>query len=312
MDLIKTFVQVVKQSSFARAARLLGVAPSVVSKRITELERDLGVQLLLRTTRKVQLSDYGARYFSKAADLVQRFDELNKDAARHGGETWGSIRIASPTSIGIRYIGQILESFRIAQPGVRFELVLIDSSINPIEDGFDLVISEQPYVLQSTDLTEEPLCPIPQVVCATPAYLARRGTPASPRELVHHDCLHYSFLFSGDNWIFEGGTGSEFAVPVRPTFSTSNGLIMRSIALRDGGIMLLPTHIVQDELAAGTLVELFGEYRMPQHWLVAIMPPLSRVSRRVQSVVEHLKKSFSPPPWEATRKYTQRSRQTQT
>jgi DNA-binding transcriptional LysR family regulator len=153
MDLIRTFVHVVKQNGFARAARLLDVAPSVVSKRIAELERNLacscccvqhegsafptmgratsielriwcsastvvskriaelernlGVQLLLRTTRRIRLSDYGARYFNRAADLVQRFDELAKDAARHGDDTGGLIRIASPTSIGIRYIGQI-------------------------------------------------------------------------------------------------------------------------------------------------------------------------------------------------------------
>ncbi len=309
MDLIRTFVHVVKQNGFARAARLLDVAPSVVSKRIAELERNLGVQLLLRTTRRIRLSDYGARYFNRAADLVQRFDELAKDAARHGDDTGGLIRIASPTSIGIRYIGQILESFRSAEPGVRFDLVLIDRDVDPIEEDFDLVISEQPYLLSSIDLTEVPLCPVPRVVCASPGYLSHRGTPRSPRDLAHHDCLHYSFLTSGESWIFEGSTG-EFAVAIKPTFSTSNGLIMRSIALHDGGIMLLPTHIVQEELASGALVELFGDYRMPRHWLVAILPPLSRVSRRVQGVVEHLRKAFAPPPWEATRKYKQASRQT--
>lgn len=298
MDLIRTFVQVVKLSSFTRAARLLGVTPSVVSKRVAELERTIGAQLLVRTTRRIQPTDYGTRYFTRAYELVQRYDELARDAARHGEDGGGLIRIASPTSMGMRYIGPLLQQFRGRHEGMRLDLVLIDRFVDPIAEDFDLVLSDQPYVLPSAEFTEEPLCAVRRVVVASPAYLGTRGTPRHPRELVHHDCIHYTYLSSGETWIFEGDTG-ELAVGVVPAFSTSNALIMRSVAITDGGIAMVPYHVVKDDLTAGTLVELFGGFPIPEQWLVAVLPPMSRVSRRVQGLVKHLRAAFSPPPWEA-------------
>lgn len=296
LDQIRTFVTVVKQNSFARAGRVLGVTPSVVSKRIAELEHDLGVQLLLRTTRKLTLSDHGARYFHRAVELLQRFDELERDIARHRDETAGLVRIGAPTSIGVNYIGPALIEFRARHPDVRFDLVLHDRTVDPVEEGLDLLIAEQTYVIPNGDLTEEPLCPIERVICASPAYLARRGTPQHPRDLVRHDCLHYSFLPSAQVWLFTGPTG-EISVPVSPVFSTSNGQIMRQIALKDGGLAMLPTHVVGEDIRAGRLAVVLTGYELPQFWLVAILPPLSRISRRVQLLVEHLRAVFSPPPW---------------
>jgi DNA-binding transcriptional LysR family regulator len=300
MDLIRTFVQVVKLSSFTRAARLLGVTPSLVSKRVAELERTIGAQLLVRTTRRIQPTDYGTRYFTRAYELVQRYDELARDATRFGEYGGGLIRIASPTSMGMRYVGPLLQRFRERHEGMRFDLVLIDRFVDPIAEDFDLVLSDQPYVLPTVEFTEEPLCPVRRIVVASPAYLARRGTPRHPRELVHHDCIHYTYLSSGENWIFEGDTG-ELAVGIVPAFSTSNALIMRSIAVTDGGIAMVPYHVVRDDLTSGALVELFTGFRIPEQWLVAILPPMSRISRRVQGLVKHLRAAFSPPPWEAER-----------
>lgn len=298
MDLIRTFVQVVKQAGFSRAARLLDVTPPVVSKRVAELERAVGAQLLVRTTRKIQLTDYGTRYFARAYDLVQRFDELARDAARYGDDSGGLIRIASPTSIGIRHVGPMLQAFRERQPGIRFDLLLIDRNVDPVAEDFDIVLSEQSYVLPKIELTEEPICPISRVICASPGYLDRRGMPAHPRDLAHHDCIHYSYLTTGESWVFEGATG-EIAVGISPVFTTGNGMVMRSIALADGGIMMVPAHVVREDLASGALVEVLSAFRIPQHWLVAILPPMSRVSRRVQGLVRHLRAGFSPPPWEA-------------
>lgn len=298
---LRTFVTVVVLGSFAQAGKALDVAPSAITKRIADLERRLGVQLLLRTTRQLRLTEAGTRYFQQAQRLLMEFDQLDRGIIADPEALSGDIRMCCTTSLGASYVAPRLCGFRTEHPGVNFDLILLDRPVDPVAEAFDLVIADKPYPV-ARDATEYTFCPSRRVVCASPAYLERRGRPAIPQDLAGHECIHYSFLPTGSNWTFQlasGEAGGEIIVPIRSTFSTSNAIVMRSIALAGGGIALLPSHVCAADLASGALVPLLQEYAVPQYWVRCILPPLSRVTARVTALVEHLRELFVPvPPWE--------------
>ena len=301
LESLRTFVTIVVLGSFAQAGKALDVAPSVVTKRLAELEKHLGVKLLLRTTRQLRLTDHGTRYFQQAQHLLMEFDQLDRTIGADPRALSGLIRICCTTSLGVGYVGAELCRFRAKHPGVHFDFILADRYLDPVTEAFDLIITDQPFPV-ARELTEHNLCPLERMVCASPAYIRKRGRPATPQDLAQHDCIHYSYLPSGTNWTFrppEGQRGGEIIVPIQPVFSTSNAQVMRAIAVEGGGIALLPLHVANADIAQRQLVPLLAEYALPQFWIKCVLPPLSRVTARVNELVEHLRAAFaSDSPWQ--------------
>ncbi|HEV7715785.1 MAG TPA: LysR family transcriptional regulator, partial [Steroidobacteraceae bacterium] len=277
---IKAFLLVARSGSFSGAARELGVAPSVVTKRITRLEDEMGAQLFLRSTRALSLTSAGERLLPQYQKLVAELDEIigATAAAERGIE--GHLRVKGPTTLTSLYLGPIFCDFHAANPGLTLDIVLLDRSVNPLEEGFDLVVGALPA--SYPNVVDVPLCPYGITLCASPAYLEAKGTPETPTDLIEHDCV--TSVLMGNTWAFEHAP-STVSVEVRSKLHANDTRVLREAALRGIGIAVLPQFLVADDVRKGTLVALMPDYPIPLYWLKALVPRIKMNKTAVHELV---------------------------
>jgi len=291
---IKAFLLVARSGSFSAAARELGVAPSVVTKRITRLEDEMGAQLFVRSTRALALTPAGERLLPQYQRLVAELDEIigATAAAERGIE--GHLRVKGPTTLTSMYLGKVFCDFHARNPGLTFEIVLLDRSVNPLEEGFDLVVGALPA--SYPNVVDVPLCPYRIVLCAARSYIDTKGAPEQPTELIEHDCV--TSVLMGNTWVFDNPP-STVSVEVRSKLHANDTRVLREGALNGIGIAVLPHFLVAGDLESGALVELLPEFPIPAFWLKALIPRIKLNKPGVQELVEFLKARMSPvPPWE--------------
>jgi len=284
---IKAFLATARAGSFSAAARRLGVAPSVIVKRINRLEDQMHAQLFIRSTRRLDLTETGERYFPRYQTLVGEVED-----ALNGANT-STDRVEGHLTLTILNFGAILNAYQIANPGVSIEIALIDRSVNPIEEGFDIAIGAMPA--SYPNVVDEPLSPYPRVLCASPGYLAERGEPKHPIDLIDHDCL--TFLTTGTTWSFESNRGL-ISVDVRPRFTANDSQVLHDAACRGLGIATMARYVARPSIESGALKPLLPDYPVPELWLKALVP-LNRMKKAgVQSLLRWIKDSMQPlPPW---------------
>jgi len=291
---LRTFVAVADAGSLAGAARGLGIAASVVTKRIDQLESRVRAPLFTRSTRRVALTEMGSRYLSSARRLMQDFDEVLAEMSHSPQRIEGNLRIKVPTSMTVGYLAETLAEFQLEFPLVNLDVVLIDRVVNPSAEGFDIAIAGLP--ISFPGVIDEPICPLQRVACAAPSYLDERGAPQHPRELTQHDCL--VFLPSGRTWLFETADGN-VSVDLRPKMSANDAVVLTAAALEGNGIALLPLYAVAAALRTGTLVQVLGGFTIPTVWMKALVPEDRAGIPRVRALLTFLKARYSPvPPWE--------------
>jgi DNA-binding transcriptional LysR family regulator len=196
---VRTFVAVVHGGSFTEAATKLGVVPSVVARRIAQLEVELKSQLFERSTRKVVLTEAGERFYARAGDIVEEFEELMSAVERDAGKLEGHIRVMAPTTVTLQQLGNVFCRFLQEHPRITMQVSLVDHSANPAESGYDIAISGR---LASYDgVVDVPLRPVRPFLCASTAYLALHAAITHPRELANHACL--VFTPTGTSWNFQ-------------------------------------------------------------------------------------------------------------
>ncbi len=289
---LKTFLAVARTGSFAGAARQLQVAPSVVTKRVNQIEWALKTTLFERTTRHVSLTAAGRRFLPAVQQAVADVDDIFS-VARHASDSLhGHLRVKVPTSLAVMHVGHMLNGFQRQHPGVTLEVIALDRVVNPVDEAFDLAITVVPSSFGG--VIDEPLCPLQRVACASPGYLLRRGHPQHPGDLSDHDLLH--FLPSGSHWAFDSATGS-IAVEVRPQFSTNEAQLLLAAALNGNGVAVLSEYLIAEHLAAGRLQVVLEAFPLPPVWLHALIPAGRLQFARVQALLDWLKRCFSPPPW---------------
>ena len=281
---LKAFLAVARTGSFAAAARELDVAASVVTKRISQIEWRLKTTLFERSTRRVKLTAVGLRYLPAIQRAIADVDELFAELPESGGELQGNVRIKAPGTLAVQLLGPVLERFQQRHPFVSLELLTLDRPVNPVDEGFDMVLTLMPDSFGG--VFEEPLCPMPRILCASAAYLERKGTPQHPSELTQHEILN--FLPAGTNWSFEGPAG-ELQVPVQPRLNTNEGQLILSGALAGHGIARMSAYLCESQLRAGTLVPVLQNYPIKQLWLKALVPESRTQVVRIQALIEWLK-----------------------
>lgn len=264
---IRAFLATARAGSFSAAARELGVAPSVVIKRINRLEDQMRAKLFLRSTRRLALTEAGERARPRYQAILAELEEALSGAAAGGGGIEGHLRIKAPTSLGVLHLGPLLAAFQQAHPRLTLEAVLVDRSVNPVEEGFDIALGALP--VSYAHVQDVPLCPWPRLLCAAPAYLARRGAPAHPSELPDHDCLAYTV--AGTTWAFVGARGP-VSVDIRPRFCANESQVLAAAARGGLGLAILSRDVAAPALAAGELVETMAEFRVAPLWLKALVP----------------------------------------
>jgi DNA-binding transcriptional LysR family regulator len=288
---INAFVRVARLGSFSGAARQLGLVPSVVTKRIGQLERSLGTKLLVRSTRGLTLTAAGERYLPRFVRFVAELEELFAPATNEDERLTGHLRIKTPTTVSSMFIGEVLADFLVDHPGISLEIVLIDRSVNPMEEGFDLSIGALP--VSYPNLVEVPLCPYDQITCCAPSYLEETAAPHNPGELAFHDVLT-SIAYSR-TWSFDGPTGPINA-QVHPRVEASDSRTLRAATLRGLGIAILPRELVEQDLREGTLVHLLTEFPVSRLWLKALVPCTKANSPLVREVLAYLKSRMPEAP----------------
>jgi DNA-binding transcriptional LysR family regulator len=293
---LRAFQATAAWGNFSRAARMLGAAPSVVTKRVNQLEDQLGTTLFRRSTRSLTLTEAGRRYLERSRALTLQIDEL-LSLEHDRTELEDFLRVKAPTTMTLLYLKNAFHAFLSRHPRVRMELVLIDRAVDPASEGFDLAIGAFPRSFG--DATDEPLCRLRRLLCAAPDYLARKGTPSHPKDLVHHDCL--SFVPTGQTWHFHSDKGP-ITIEVSPKFSANDGQVITDLAKAGIGIAIVSEYAARRQVDEGALVPILQEFQLPDMWFKAVAPDSRKDAPAVRLLVEELRRMLTPvPPWETAR-----------
>lgn len=290
---MQTFGAVVDAGSFVKAADALGMSKAAVSRHVGDLEARLGVRLLQRTTRRLSLTGEGQVFHARSKELLAGLDEAEAEITSRSGAASGRLRINAPVTFGIRHLAPLWGVFRARYPQVTLDVTLADRVVDLVEEGYDLAI--RIATLPSSTLISKRLATTRMVLCASPDYLKARGAPRQPAELAAHAVISYSYWSTGDEWHFDGPQG-HVSVKTRPCMHTNSGDTCRAAALAHQGVILQPTFLVGDDLAAGTLVELMPEFRSLELGIYAIYPTRKHVSPKVRALVDFLAGHFEQTP----------------
>lgn len=292
---MQSFIRVVETGSISGAADRLGVAKSAVSRRLKELEAHLGVELFHRTTRRMNLTDSGRAFYHQAVRILDDLMEAELATSQAHGELQGSLKIALPLSFGLLHLGPAISAFLQAHPQIEFDLDFNDREVDLIQEGFDLAI--RIASLADSSFIARRLAPIQTVMCASPAYLKRRGAPASPTELIDHQCLVYSLIRDFETWNLYDSKNTLLAAKLRPYLKSSNGEFLRDAAIDGLGIVLIPSFLVYKEIERGDLIPLLTEYKQRQLAAYAVYPQTRHPSQRVRAFVDFLIQRFEGTPY---------------
>jgi len=290
----KAFQVVARRGSFSAAARELGLAASVVTKRVTQLEHQLKTVLFERSTRSLSLTEAGRRYLERSRLAIAGFEDLLRDAGSSSEEVEDFLRVKFPTSLTIFQLRTIVSSFRADFPRVRLEIVLMDHSVDPVAEGFDLAVGA--YLAAFGGVVETHLQTVDRVICAAPAYIAANAPLRHPRELATHACLNY--LPTGTAWTFKAKQGL-VTVDVTPTLSSNDAQILIDAAVAGTGIALLSDYMVRHLLASGALVQLLPDFPIPSFQIAAVAPVRRSAAPAVCALVERLRQTLSAHPMDA-------------
>lgn len=294
---IAIFVKVVELSSFTAAADALEMSQPVVSKSITRLEEKLGARLLNRTTRRLSLTEAGSELYRRSVRALEEIENAELEVARFQTEPRGTLRVSAPMSFSILQLGAKLDRFLDRYPGVTMELSLDDRRVDLVEEGFDVAI--RIAHLRDSSLVARKIVPCRQVLCASPAYLKKHGTPERPEDLLEHNCILYSFLTNAREWRLVDEQGETHVVPLKGSLQTNNGLVNRAACISGVGIVMLPTFYVGDQLRSGELVPILCKFRPVDIAVYAVYPERRNLTPKVRAFVDFLAETFGPEPeWE--------------
>jgi len=254
---MQLFVRVVQEGSFSATARALGVMPSSVSRQITQLESELGARLLNRTTRKQSLTESGEIYFQHARRIVADLEEARLAVSRLTGAPSGSLHITVEADFALAFIAPILPDFLERYPEVQVRLFMSAGMMDLLDSGIDLAI--RIGQLDDSSLIARKIATSRSLVCASPAYLKRYGTPTHPAELETHSCLSFRTQPGKNYWHFKLPGGS-LEVPISGRLNANSLVFLRDAALATQGIVMIPIWIIRDELKHGHLVPLLEDF----------------------------------------------------
>lgn len=285
---MRAFVQVVDSGSFVAAAEALDSSKAAVSRQVAELEARLGVRLLHRTTRRLSLTADGERFHARCRTLLAELDAAEAELSAHHGKAMGVLRVSVPVSYGLCRLAPLWPRFAALHPQVQLEVTLSDLFADLAHEGLDLAIriSHQP----GPHLIARRLGQARMRLCASPAYLARAGTPASPVELPHHRLLGHLVGAARDEWVFrrQEARAAPLTVRVAPAFRSNNGDTCVAMAVAGEGILYEPDFIVERALQAGTLVPLCADDTHHMLGIDAVYASRRHLAPKVRLLIDFL------------------------
>lgn len=282
---IRAFLAVADHQSFTAAARDLGLAPASVTRIIAQLEKDLGAQLFVRTTRRVGLTSAGAMVAARYRPLVEGFDGVTEELLRATRPDAGMLRITAPVSLGLQLLPRIMSGFRLAYPNIAVQIEFTDRLLDVIADNCDLAIRVSGPPSDKSTIWRK-LCEVPRRAIAAPALFERMAKPAHPDDLNPDVLMSYSAQGVREAWEFSRA-GSTRTIRAGAPVISNNGDFLYAMALAGEGICVLPDFITSNGLRSGDVVEVLPEWSLPSLWLTLFYPPYEKLPPLVETFAEY-------------------------
>ncbi len=290
LNCMRAFVAVVEAGGFSRAAARGQLSKNLLSKYVAQLETELNVRLLNRSTRRVSVTPAGQAYYERCLPLLAELDELDAavQAAQHVPR--GELRISAPVSFAELYLMPLISDFSKRWPELKIDLLLSDRLIDLVEEGVDVAlrIAELP----DSSLVARRLCPVRTIVCATPAYLEAHGRPEHPRELAAHQAIFDSNISRKRQWLFRDGE-EKLIIAMQGAIMVNSVRAVRELLLTDLGLAMCPDFVVAADIRAGRLEEVLAEHAFHHMALYAVYPHRRHLSAKVRLFIDALTDRFS-------------------
>jgi len=280
---------VVETGSFKRAGEKLSASTAAVSRRVSGLESALGVKLLNRTTRWVDLTDAGKQFHNDLQIIFCSLEEAEEKLQEGHATIKGNLRIATPSSFGTMCVAPVLPGFMRRYPELSIQLQLEDRITDIVAEGVDIAL--RIGIPEDSALVATRIASIPRTYCGSPSYLKEYGEPTVPTDLTSHNCLHYNHMSMRDEWSFLKA-GKTHKLKISGTLSTNNGEVLRDAAIGSVGLTLLPTFIVADALHNGTLKAVLTEFCPKPFGLYAVRASRQFTPARMKLFIEYFKEIF--------------------
>jgi DNA-binding transcriptional LysR family regulator len=293
LDDIRAFVEVVESGGFGRAARRLNVSKSIISRRISRLEEELGTRLLSRTTRGISPTEAGIEFKSRGERVLMDLEAARDAVARHGGEIVGKLRLAAPLAFGVRHLASVLAELAARHPKLEIETAYSDLKVDLVGQRFDAAV--RIGTLKDSSLVARRIAPVRGIVVASPSYLSGRGRPQTPAELAGHECLIYTGM-SEPNWTFRVGRRW---LDVRPEgrMRADSGEALLRAAIAGLGIAAVPTFLASEAIGSGEVEPLLLDFPMPEQGLYVVRPPGAHVPGKVRVLIDFLVERLGGEPY---------------
>ncbi|WP_445503070.1 LysR family transcriptional regulator [Microvirga sp. G4-2] len=292
---LKSFVEVVDSSGLNRAAARLGVSKSIVSRRITRLEAELGTRLLTRTTRGISPTEAGSEFKSRCDRILSEIEEARDAVTQQGRSVRGRLRLSAPLSFGVRYLVPVLADLAQLHPDLEIDVSYTDRVVDLIGERLDAAV--RIGSLRDSSLVVRRIAPVHAVLVASPDYLARHGRPRTPQDLVGHECLIYTGSLVPE-WQFQSG---KRRISIRPEgrLRSDSGEAILQWAVAGLGIADAPSFLVSDAVESGALEPLLLNYPRPEYGIHVVRPPGSHVPGKVRVLIDSLVERFGGiPEWD--------------
>lgn len=295
---IQAYLYVVELGGISAAARRMGLSKSVVSKRISDLERELGVSLLQRSSRSIRPSESGRYFYEQARAALSQLDHAAQAVSDAARELCGELRVLAPMTFGTRWLSPLIAAFARDHPRLNLILELDDKLADVGYERYDVAI--RITRLGDSSLIARQLAVSRRLLCCSPAYAERAGLPRGLDDIAQHACLAYSNSPPGQVWAFAdpSAKGGRRSITPRGVFTANNGEVLRDAALAGQGLAVLPRFIVWDDLRAGRLVDVLPELPPVDDGIFAVYPRSGFGSVKLRTLVQYLQASLARPPWE--------------
>jgi len=286
---LDSFVAVVENQSFSTAANKLGVAKSMLSRRVSDLEKRLGVQLMQRTTRTLSLTDTGRHFYQRAVSLLADLNDAEEMVTDAQCSLSGKIKLAAGVGIGIGQLSKPIAEFMLQHPEIEIAVDLNDRQVDLIAEGFDLAV--RIGQMQDSNLIARKLASVHFAICASPGYIEKHGEPRHPSELSEHQVMAYSNMQVGKQWFYQKN-GKRVTPRVKYRLSANNGELLAKVACHGLAITSGPLFYLQRYIDRGELMPILTDYPAPESGMYAVYPPGRIVSRRVKMLSDYLFEYF--------------------
>lgn len=289
LDSMQVYVLAVEKGSLSAAATACGISATMAGNHLRTLETRLGMRLLNRTTRRQHLTAFGEDYYGRCKEILRLVAETDAQAQQQQLAPAGKLRITAPVTFGSEALMPALPAYLDRHPQVSLDVTLCDRVVDMLEEGYEAAI--RIGSLPDSALIAKPLGPYRLMICASPAYLARRGTPSRPEELSEHECLSFSPA-ALTHWRLTDHGGA-CRVPVSGRLQVNQGQALRVAALHGLGIVLQPAILLEADVSAGRLVRLFPTHELPSRPMSVVYLPDRYRSPKLRSFVDFLVERFS-------------------